>query len=269
MKKFSFKFNLLLALFCFGAVSFTFAHAVPKLRNQCNNNGKKYYAKAKANGPGCNKEMEKLWSCDSANTGFQPVFRYDNGGTPTCGCVNTATQFKGAEAKAVSSSQLQSEYTMKVSSCSGYRAGGLVLTSKNNALISSPYQGNVANFLSNSDLVFDYQNNAITLNALSGYLEIDSEDFENEYSTVLINISQILNPGDFETMVILYSVRFDFSHGKFTVFDDKNLFSASDFKTIKLPHGYRFELPINNKLISNSASNNQPMFQNMAQNQPQ
>lgn len=250
MKKLLSKFSLLFILISCISLSATYAHSNVKRRNQCNNNGKRYYAIAKVNGPGCEKLKVKDWDCSEVNTALQAVYRYDYFGTPLCGCSSEPTYFLGAEAHSISSADRQYEYAKKTSACNGYRAGGTVSPFPGWKMTSNIYEGNVSNSLSNSTLEFDYQNNQVTLKSLSGFLEIDSEDFENEYSTILVNISQILNPGNFETMVILYSVRFEFENGKFTVKDDKNLFSLSDFKTIKLQHGYRFELGEIDKVIS-------------------
>jgi hypothetical protein len=213
------------------------AHAKAKTRSQCKNN-KRYYVKAKANGPGCDKQKVKDWSCQGLDTGWQTVWRFELNGSPSCICTTTGGGFvAGADARAVSTANGMSESTFKTTACSGYKAGGLVPESAGE-LLPSGKDGTNENRFEIGGIHFDEAEDRIYLTEILGSLHVDADDFVSEYSVIDLAVNLIHETSSGDIAEPMWTVRFSIENGEFSVTGSNNVFSSSDFSVDFLGDGW-------------------------------
>ena len=249
MTKFFIKISLLLALIIL-VQDLAFSHASYAKRNKCRWWLVQYKAKAKVNHPDCvkNKEVEKTCNAGGA---YAHAIIYRKTNTPesaTCGCSYNSTNWTGAVAEAEASSTAGYARTWKTPACNEFKAGGRVEKLKQQ---NSEFEGDVAGRIESNYFTFDYDYNRIALSDLSGFLEINSEDFINEYSILQIRVAIITtnDSGVTETEQIIFLSNAAFINGVLTLTGDAGGFLSSDFSSQTLQNGMKYILNGANKEI--------------------
>ncbi len=225
--------------------SLAFADASASAKNKCKN-GKRYKSKAKVNGPnGCKRDKFVDKNCSSA-TSEAWLYRQSES---NCTCVGydwAPGRVKGSDAYAHASAAHVTAYSSKTGACSGYKAGGVVNYDRKQ---SSKFEGIVKSETGFSQMSFDYVNNSISLSNFKSLLEINSEDFVNEYSIVQVSVDIVTEDenGDDVLRNIFFS-QATFKDGRLVFLGD--LFKLSDFNTTTLQYGRKYELNLDQKMIN-------------------
>lgn len=225
--------------------SVAFADGSASAKNKCKN-GKRYKSKAKVNGPnGCKREKYKDNNCSSA-TSEANLYRQSE---KNCTCIGyewTPGGVLGSHAYGHASAGQVTSTSWKTGACSGYKAGGLVKFDRNQ---SSSFEGIVKSETGFSQMSFDYVNNSISLFNFKSLLEINSEDFVNEYSIVQVSVDIVTEDenGDDVLRNIFFS-QATFKDGRLVFLGD--LFKLSDFNSTSLLNGRKYELNLDQKLIN-------------------
>jgi hypothetical protein len=96
---------------------------------------------------------------------------------------------------------------------------------------------------------FDYANNSISLSNFKSLLEINSEDFINEYSIVQVSVDVVTEDenGDDVLSNIFFS-QATFKDGRLVFLGD--FFKLNDFTSTPLINGRKYELNLDQKLIN-------------------
>lgn len=225
--------------------SIAFADAGASAKNKCRN-GKRYKSKAKVNGPNsCQRERYVDKNCSSA-TSEAVLYRQS---TENCTCIGsewTPSAVTGAYAYAHASAAGITSTSYKTNSCSGYKAGGAPTFVSNKA---SKFEGAVRAESGFSDLTFDYDDNSITLSDFKSLLQINSEDFINEYSIVQISVDVVKEDANGDDILsnILFA-QATFKDGRIVFLGD--VFNLSDFKMIQLENGIEYNLNSDQKTLN-------------------
>ncbi len=225
--------------------SVAFADASASAKNKCRND-KRYKSKAKVNGPnGCKREKYVDKNCFSA-TSEAKLYRESESKCTCIGYEWTPAGVLGSYAYGHASPSEVTSTSWKTGACSGYKAGGAVLFDR---MQSSKFEGIVKSETRFSQMSFDYANNSISLSNFKSLLEINSEDFINEYSIVQVSVDVVTEDenGDDVLSNIFFS-QATFKDGRLVFLGD--FFKLNDFTSTPLINGRKYELNLDQKLIN-------------------
>lgn len=225
--------------------SVAFADGSASAKNKCKN-GKRYKSKAKVNGPsGCKRERYKDKDCSSA-TSEAMLYRQSETNCTCIGSEWTPGGILGSYAYGHASAAAVTSTSWKTGACSGYKAGGSLLFDRKQ---SSRFEGIVKSETGFSQMSFDYVNNTISLSNFKSLLEINSDDFVNEYSIVQVSVDIVTEDanGDDVLSNIFFS-QATFKDGRLLFLGD--LFKLDDFNSTALINGRKYELNLDQKLIT-------------------
>jgi hypothetical protein len=223
----------------------SFADAGASAKNKCKN-GKRYKSKAKVNGPNsCKREKYVDINCQYASS----EAKLNRKSETNCTCIGyewTPGGVLGSHAKGYASSSQVYSSSWKTGACSGYKAGGAVMFDRNQ---SPRFEGDVKSEIGFSEMTFDYVANSISLSRFNSLLEINSEDFANEYSILQVSVDIVTEDanGDDVLSNIFFS-QATFKDGRLVLLGD--FFKLDDFIYKPLAHGCKYELNLDQKLIN-------------------
>lgn len=232
------------------APTMLYSHASFSKRNKCRNSGKEYKASARVNGPMCKKQKASNNACSGNALAHETIYRQNTSSLePICLCQSGINYWIGADAEAGSGPNIGFAKAWKTPDCRGYSAGNNTI--KSSTISNSLVNGNVRSNVNSSIFEFNYTNNSITLKNLSGFLEINSLDFINEYASINIKVSIINNPvgdtNEFET--VIFHSQAAIINGMLNISGDAGGFFYSDFNSQTLLHGAIYSLEGTDKII--------------------
>lgn len=222
-----------------------FADGSASAKNKCRND-KRYKSKAKVNGPNdCKREKYVDKNC-SAATSEAKLHRQSE---TNCTCIGhewTPGGVLGSYAYGHASESQVTSTSWKTGACSGYKAGGIVMFDRNQ---SSIFEGIVKSEAGFTQMSFDYVSNSISLLNFNSLLEINSEDFVNEYSIVQVSVDVVTEDGNGNDVLSnIFFSQATFKDGRIVFLGD--LFKLDDFTSTPLTNGRKYEINIDQKLIN-------------------